>query len=867
MRSITRITAAAAALVLGLTVITVSSPTPGGAQASPDVGGAGGVEPFDGPVVGGDVRAAVEDGPAIVVVALDTPSADGPVGIAASQDDIIDALPPDSVDEVHRFANVPAMALVVDDVAAIDTLEQTPGVARVDLDVGGTGTLDVTVPLTEADRRHALGNDGDGVVVAVLDTGVDSDHPDLVADVVSAGQACFGFNNSVAGVGFCPDGSDAQTGAGAAEDDAGHGTHVSGIVSGDGATNGAVGFAPGAEVLGVKVLDDCAFSGCFYSFTLNVVAALDYVIANPQLGVRVINMSLSTNTRFAGDCDGQTAWTMAGSAAINTLWANGVMAFASAGNNADSATMGAPACLRNVISVGASDDTDAAAGFTNVSATTDIFAPGVGVISALLGGGSRSASGTSMASPSAAGCAALLIESGEATNPAAVLSRLKASGDTVLGANGGTYPRIDCGNDQATVLPQPCLLYDSRTAAGGLSGPIPAGVTRTIRVEGELSSDQRPGGGSCIDGSLRPSSAVLVIQAIDPAGVGNLRVSAAGVAPSGGVVTYTSNGLDNANTITVPLGSDGSIDVFANVSATGARILVLGFYGPTGTLDYVPVTPCAAFDSRTGVGQFAGPYVEDDTPPLVDVVGFFSPDQGTGVTDCGVPADATSVMANLVAIRPTGGFGGQGSLGVSAGSRIPSDPMTPFADLPLNNATSVVTPVDAGGTVRVRTFETSGTTSVHMRLVVLGYFTEQDAGQYTAVTPCAAFDSRTGSGGFAGKRSDGAGGVTTYDVTGPMPAAQGAATTCGVPDGAGAVLVNLVAIQPDAVGNFRAYATGSAPTGGVLNFAPLNPAMNNSNAVVVPVSSAGEIDLFINAPSAAGGATVHARGVILGYYR
>ncbi len=877
MRSITRITAPVAALVLGLTVVTVSTPTPGGAQAAPDPGvddagidaGAGtdgGVEPLDGPVVGADVRAAVDDGPALVVVALDTPSADGPAGIAASQDDIIGALPPGTVDEVHRFANVPAMALVVDDVAAIDTLEQTPGVAKVDLDVGGSGTLDVTVPLTEADRRHDLGNDGDGVVVAVLDTGVDSDHPDLVADVVAAGQACFGFDNSAAGIGFCPDGSDTQTGTGAAEDDAGHGTHVSGIVSGDGATNGAVGFAPGAEILGIKVLDDCAFSGCFYSFTLNVVAALDHIIANPQLGVRVINMSLGTNSRFVGDCDGQTAWTMAGSAAINTLWADGVMAFASAGNNADSSAMGAPACLRNVISVGASDDADAAAGFTNASTTTDVFAPGVEVVSSLLGGGSRSASGTSMASPSAAGCAALLIESGEATNPAAVLGRLKATGDRVVAANGQSYPRIDCGNDQATILPQPCMLYDSRTAFGG-AGPIPAGGTRTIQVQGDLPPGQRPGGGSCIDGSLPTTAAILVVQAIDPAGVGNLRVSPAATPANGGVVNYTSNGLDNANTIVVRLGSLASIDVFANASASGVRILVLGFYGPSGTLDYQPITPCAAFDSRTGVGQFAGPYVENDTPPRVDVAGFFSPDQGTGVTDCGVPADATSIMANLVAIRPQGGFGGQGSLGISSGSRTPSDPMTPFADLALNNATSVVTPLGADGTVRVGLFGTEAEPSAHMRLVVLGYFTEQDAGQYVAVTPCAAFDSRSGSGGFAGKRSDGAAGVTTYDVTGTMPAAQGAQTDCGVPDGAGAVLVNLVAIQPDAVGNFRAYATGSIPTGGVLNFAPLNPAMNNSNAVVVPVSTAGEIDLFINAPSAAGGSAVHARGVILGYYR
>ena len=81
------------------------------------------------------------------------------------------------------------------------------------------------------------------------------------------------------------------------------------------------------------------------------------------------------------------------------------------------------------------------------------------------------------------------------------------------------------------------------------------------------------------------------------------------------------------------------------------------------------------------------------------------------------------------------------------------------------------------------------------------------------------------------------------------------------------MLVNLVGIQPDALGNFRAFAAGSSPTGGVLNFANLTPAMNNSNAVVVPVDpAAGNMDVFINSPSNVGNPTVHARGVILGYY-
>lgn len=448
-RGVRRLVAAVAAL----TVAAATAAAPVGSQVDPG----GPAVPGVGDIVGAGVAAAVDDGPALVVVALDVPAADGGGGaavaaIADAQDSVVDTLPADSVEGVVTFEHVPAMAIEVTDPRAIAALEAHPDVAKVDLDVGGTGSLAQTVPLTDTDERHLAGNLGDGIVVAVLDSGLDTDHPDLVNDVMLASQACFGFNGSGAGFGFCPDGSDSQTGSGAAEDDAGHGSHVAGIISSDGVV-GAPGFAPGSELLALKITDNCNFSGCFYSFTLNVVAALDYIIANPQLGVDVINMSVGTGATFAGDCDNATSWTMAGAAAINTLRASGVIAFASAGNNFSSTNMTAPACLSNVIAVGASDDSDVAAVFTNVSTTTDIFGPGVGVLSSAIGGGTTSASGTSMASPSAAGCAALLIESGTATTPAAIEARLETSSTTVLAANGSTYPRFDCSPDLPRIRP------------------------------------------------------------------------------------------------------------------------------------------------------------------------------------------------------------------------------------------------------------------------------------------------------------------------------------------------------------------------------------------------------------------------------
>jgi subtilisin family serine protease len=369
--------------------------------------------------------------------------------VAAAQGAVLDGLPAAGLRIGKRFDAVPAIAGVIDTEAMLDRLARHPLVVGIHLDVGGTGTLANSVPFIGADQRHALGNDGEGVIVAVLDTGADTDHPDLSDDIGTA-QACFGDNNSaIDGVGFCPNGSDRQTGAGAAEDDAGHGTHTTGIVTSAG-TVSSPGVAPGANIVPIKVLNNCSFSGCFSAFS-EIVAAWNYIINNntagANLGVQVINMSLGTSTQYAGSCD---ATFPAAAAAVATLRSIGITPFASAGNNSGT-LMGAPACLSGVVSVGATDNADNVAGLSDNNSTTDIFAPGVNVVSLAIGGGTTTASGTSMASPHAAGCAALLIESGEATTPNAIETRLETSSFTVSD-NGNTYPRIDCRPLLGTVV-------------------------------------------------------------------------------------------------------------------------------------------------------------------------------------------------------------------------------------------------------------------------------------------------------------------------------------------------------------------------------------------------------------------------------
>ncbi len=350
---------------------------------------------------------------------------------------VIDALPDHGIAVRFQGEVVPVMTFDITSPAALDALAARPEVVRIDVDATGGGDLAQVVPLIGADASHAAGDTGAGVRVAILDTGIDTDHPDLSDDLVR--QECF------AGATHCPNGSGRQSGAGSAEDDAGHGTHVSGIVTGAG-TVAPVGVAPDAEVAAFKVMWSCPdfpYAGCFDSFTENVVAPLDWIAANnDSLGIDVINASLGTTFTTAGDCDGTTTWTMAGADAVWALREIGVTVFASAGNLSLN-EMGAPACLSGVISVGALTDAGAPAGFSNASATTDVFAPGVNVLSGAIGGGTFTASGTSMASPATAACAALLLGAGQVSTPAMIESRLETSSTTVS-KNGHTYPSLEC---------------------------------------------------------------------------------------------------------------------------------------------------------------------------------------------------------------------------------------------------------------------------------------------------------------------------------------------------------------------------------------------------------------------------------------
>ena len=349
--------------------------------------------------------------------------------------------PPAGVRVAHVYRAVNGFAAQVT-AAGLAALAARPEVEAVELDGVGTTALDHTVSRIRADRVQARGVDGTGVVIAVIDTGVDSAHPDIADALVR--EECFCREGAVDGsvrAACCPNGTARQSGAGSAASVDPHGPHVAGIA----VSRGRVaprGVAPGARLVAVRVLDE--HNRGFFS---DWIAALDW-IASERPDVRVVNMSLVSARDFAGDCErgcsGQVGCTTNRLFAevIDRLWERGTLVFAASGNDGRSNAMSAPACVTHAVSVGAVDDADALARFTNRSPTLDLVAPGVDVLSDGLTDGLARLSGTSMASPHAAGTAALLLSARPGLSAAQVVELLAGSG-VAVDDGARRVPRVD----------------------------------------------------------------------------------------------------------------------------------------------------------------------------------------------------------------------------------------------------------------------------------------------------------------------------------------------------------------------------------------------------------------------------------------
>ncbi|MCX9026386.1 MAG: S8 family serine peptidase [Candidatus Methanoperedens sp.] len=273
---------------------------------------------------------------------------------------------------------------------------------------------------------NTYGYTGTGIKVAIIDTGIDYNHPDLGGG--------FGPGKKVA------DGYDFVNNNENPIDDNGHGTHVAGIVAANG---GLKGVAPGATLFAVKVLNSAGMGS-----TSNIIAGIDWSIAH---GANIISMS------FGGTAVPNDEFADIDSIVSDSAVEKGVVVVVAAGNEGPgTSSIDSPASARKVITVGASDSSgtvtisdDKIAPFSSRGPSAfgrldpEVVAPGVNILSTVPTGtcelcdpsGYNSLSGTSMATPMVSGSAALILQKNPAFTPAQVRAMLMHTASDLTSSN------------------------------------------------------------------------------------------------------------------------------------------------------------------------------------------------------------------------------------------------------------------------------------------------------------------------------------------------------------------------------------------------------------------------------------------------
>ncbi|SEG94328.1 Serine protease, subtilisin family [Nonomuraea solani] len=327
-------------------------------------------------------------------------------------------------------------------------------------------TLVQSVPLIGADKVQELGYSGAGTAVAILDTGIDGDHPAFGTRIT--GEACFSSADPLDGsTPLCANGTQAQIGAGSASSDTAgctedapqpqyglcyHGTHVAGIAAGQATADFAAnGVAPQAKIVPVQVFsrfENTLYCGgrpvCVLAYDSSILAGMAYVESLADtLNIASVNLSLGGG-QYSTNCDTTDGADF--KAEVDKLIAKGTATVVASGNNGFTAGVSWPACVSTTVAVGATDKQDAVASFSNRGTLLDVFAPGVSITAAIAGNGYATLNGTSMATPHVAGAIALMHQRNATATVDTLVNALKSTGKVITYPSGGanvTNRRID----------------------------------------------------------------------------------------------------------------------------------------------------------------------------------------------------------------------------------------------------------------------------------------------------------------------------------------------------------------------------------------------------------------------------------------
>ncbi|WBQ02243.1 S8 family peptidase [Kribbella sp. CA-293567] len=653
MRSRRLFTAGAAALVM-LAATAVQQP----AQAGPD--------PTPNPTEQRLIDEAGQEGTVRVIVQVDQ---------LGDQQTVLDNVDEGTTEVNRTYRSFPLVALDADQ-KALEELAADPNVVAIHEDKVGSPSLASSLPFIRADRVQQLGFTGAGQTVAILDTGIDRDHPYFAGRIVS--EACYSSVSDAANqASLCPDGTAAQTGAGAADAETAqclngtanicrHGSHVAGIAAGGGTgVTGAPGngVAPGANIIAIQIYhrvnNGCDGSPpCVQFFTSDFIAGMQrvYDLRN-SFSIASANLSGGDDSNNTTACDGSSA-----KASIDLLLSVGITTTISSGNESHPAGVGEPACVSTAVTVGAigangsGNDVDTPAGYSNRGSLLDVFAPGTSIDSAVPDDAWANLQGTSMAAPHVAGAIAALRHAYPAATAATLLGYLRDSGVDITYATSPTAnvttPRIDLlgalqeGNNSPSVgVDQAAVNVDEGSAATNAGGfGDPEGRPVTLAASRGVVTDV--GGGrwswslGTNDGPAQ-SGAVAITVTDDKGETATVtfQVAVANVAPS--------IGIDAGQLTTVAEGTDFAVK--ARFSDPGwADTYSASVEWGDGTTS----TPAAGVTTQgppTDLGQIVGNHVYADNGSYTVKVTVTDDDGGTSSASFAVQV---SNVAPAVTIDP-----------------------------------------------------------------------------------------------------------------------------------------------------------------------------------------------------------------------